>query len=182
MKSVYFTRSKVHRPSLTSDTPSDVEPDDVAPETAISGPVRLPVTAAEELESLPQELAVPPSAPATAEGEDGGSGSENSLLAGVPLSAPGGQTDPQKGQMCFTPVSEFVAHQQEANLPLSDSGARPRWSAAGRRCCRRAPDVVRRPAPVDAAATGDVPKPYNISATANSRDFKFCTRVGHVKY
>jgi len=122
MKSVYFTRSKVHRPSLTSDTPSDVEPDDVAPETAISGPVRLPVTAAEELESLPQELAVPPSAPATAEGEDGGSGSENSLLAGVPLSAPGGQTDPQKGQMCFTPVSEFVAHQQEANLPLPDSG------------------------------------------------------------
>ena len=82
MESAYFTWSKAHRPSLTSDTPSDVEPDDVAPETVISGPVRLTVTAAEELESLPQELAVPPSA--TVEGEDGGSGLGNSLLAGVP--------------------------------------------------------------------------------------------------
>jgi len=99
MDSSYFTRSKACRPSQTSDTPSDVEPDpdDAAPETAISGPVRLPVTAAEELESLPQELAVPPSAPATVEGDDGGCGSVNSLLAGVPLSAPGGQIDPQIG-------------------------------------------------------------------------------------
>ena len=81
--------------ALTSDIPSDVEPDDVAPETASSGTVRLPVTAAEKLESLPQEPAVPTSAPAMVEGEEGGFGSESSLLAGVPLSAPGGQTDPQ---------------------------------------------------------------------------------------
>ena len=40
---------------------------------------------------------MPPSAPATVEGDDGGCGSVNSLLAGVPLSAPGGQIDPQIG-------------------------------------------------------------------------------------
>jgi len=92
MNSSYFTRSKACRPSQTSDIPSDIEPDDVATETDISGPVRLPVTAVEKLESLPHQLAVPPSAPG--EGVDGGIGSESSLFAGVPLSAPGGQIDP----------------------------------------------------------------------------------------
>ena len=82
--SVHYTRSKARRPSLTSDIPSDVEPDDVAPETVMSGIVRLSVTAAEELRSLSLQLAVPPSAPATVEGEDGGFGSESSLLAGAP--------------------------------------------------------------------------------------------------
>ena len=45
------------------NTQSDVDPDGVALESDISGPVRLSVTAAEKLESLPQELAAPPSAP-----------------------------------------------------------------------------------------------------------------------
>jgi len=40
MESVHYTRSKSRRTSLVSDTPSDVEPDAAAPETAISGPVR----------------------------------------------------------------------------------------------------------------------------------------------
>ena len=56
-------------PSQTSDVPSDVEADDVAPEAVISGPVRLPVTAAEELGSMALQLAEPPSAPAMVEGE-----------------------------------------------------------------------------------------------------------------
>ena len=63
MESVHYTRSEARRTSLVLDTPSDVEPDDVAPETDISGPVRLPVTAVEKLESMLQKLAVPPSAP-----------------------------------------------------------------------------------------------------------------------
>jgi len=59
MNSSYFTRSKACRPSITSDIPSDVETDDVAPETAISGIVRLPVTVVEELRSMSLQLAVP---------------------------------------------------------------------------------------------------------------------------
>jgi len=69
---------------------------------------------------------VPTSAPAMVEGEDGGFGSESSLLAGVPLSAPGGQTDPQMGQTSSLPTLELMpnqaTHQYEAKLPLSDSG------------------------------------------------------------
>jgi len=75
-------------PSQTSDVPSDVEADDVAPEAVISGHVRLPVTAAEELGSMALQLAEPPSAPAMVEGEDGGFGSGSFLLSGAPLSAP----------------------------------------------------------------------------------------------
>ena len=105
MESVHYMRSKARRTSLVSDASSDVEPDDAAPETAISGPVRLPVTAAEELESFPQELAVPLSAPVTVEGDDGGCGPVNSLLAGVPLSSPGGQIDPQFGPTSFMPIA-----------------------------------------------------------------------------
>ena len=55
--------SKACRHSQTSDIQSDVEPDDVALETGISGPVRLPVTDAEELASMLLQLAEPPSAP-----------------------------------------------------------------------------------------------------------------------
>jgi len=141
MDSGHFTRSQARKTSLVSDIPSDVEP-----ETVSSGPVRLPVTAAEKLESMPQKLAVPPSAPM--EGVDGGIGSESSLFAGVPLSAPGGQIDPVW-------TDEFHANSYWIN---AESGCtpvwaqitslrqrRPRWFAAGCRCCRRAPDVVRRP-------------------------------------
>jgi len=149
MDSGHFTRSQARKTSLVSDIPSDVEPDDVAPETVSSGPVRLPVTAAEKLESIPQKLAVPPSAPM--EGVDGGIGSESSLFAGVPLSAPGGQIDPQFGPTSFMPiVTELMpnqaAHKYEPKLPLSDSGVpggslpdaaavgeRPMSSAARRR-------------------------------------------------
>ena len=88
MESVHYTRSKARRTTPVSDTPSDVEPDDAAPEIAISGPVRLPVTAAEELGSMALQLAEPPSAPAMVEGEDGGFGSGSFLLSGAPLSAP----------------------------------------------------------------------------------------------
>ena len=60
------------------------------------------------------------------EGEDGGSGSDSSLLAGASLSAPGGQTDPQFGPTSFTPVTELMpnqaTHQYEPKLLLSDSG------------------------------------------------------------
>jgi len=59
MESVHYTRSKAHRTSLVADTQSDVDPDGVALESDISRPVRLSVTAAEKLESLPQELAAP---------------------------------------------------------------------------------------------------------------------------
>ena len=125
MESVHYTRSKARRTSPVSDTPSDVEPDDAAPEIAISGPVRLPVTAAEELGSMALQLAEPPSAPAIVEGEDGGFGSDSSFRAGVSLSAPGGQTDPQFGPTSFTPT-EFMqnqaAHQYESKQVLSDSG------------------------------------------------------------
>jgi len=86
MESVHYTRSKAHRTSLVADTQSDVDPDGVALESDISGPVGLSVTAAEKLESLPQELAAPPSAPV--QGADGGIGSENVLQAGASLSAP----------------------------------------------------------------------------------------------
>ena len=127
MESVHYTRSKSRRTSLVSDTPSDVEPDDAAPETAISGPVRLPVTAAGELGSMSLQLAEPPSAPATVEGEGGGSVSDRSFRAGVSLSAPGGQTDPQFGPTSFTPiVTELMqnqaANQYEHKQVLSDSG------------------------------------------------------------
>ena len=91
MESVHYL-SKAHRTSLVADTQSDVDPDGVALESDISGPVRLSVTAAEKLESLPQELAAPPSAPV--QGVDGGIGSESVLQAGVSLSAPGGHIDP----------------------------------------------------------------------------------------
>ena len=104
MESGHYTRSKARRTSPVSDTPSDIEPDDAAPETDTSGPVRLPVTAAEELGSMALQLAEPPSAPAIVEGEDGGSGSDSSFRAGVSLSAPGGQTDPQFGPTSFTPT------------------------------------------------------------------------------
>ena len=73
MESVHYTRSKAHRTSLVANTQSDVDPDGVALQSDISGPVRLSVTAAEKLESLPQELAAPPSAPV--QGADGGIGS-----------------------------------------------------------------------------------------------------------
>jgi len=125
MESVHYTRSKARRTSPVSDTPSDVEPDAAAPEIAISGPVRLPVTAAEELGSMALQLAEPPSAPAMVEGEDGGFGSDSSFRAGVSLSAPGGQTDPQFGPTSFTPtelMQNQAAHQYEHNQVLSDSG------------------------------------------------------------
>ena len=89
----------------------------------------MPVTAAEELGSISLQLAEPPSAPATVEGEGGGSGSDSSFRAGVSLSAPGGQTDPQFGPTptSFTPiVTELMqnqaANQYEHKQVLSDSG------------------------------------------------------------
>jgi len=63
MESGHYTCSKARRTSPVSDTPSDVESDDDAPETDTSGPVRLPVTATEELGSMSLQLAEPPSAP-----------------------------------------------------------------------------------------------------------------------
>ena len=147
MDSGHFTRSQARKTSLVSDIPSDVEPDDVAPETVSSGPVRLPVTAAEKLESMPQKLAVPPVCP------DGGCRRRNwvgelSLCKG-PLSAPGGQIDPQLGPTSFMPiVTELMpnqaAHQYEPKLPLSDSGV-PGGSPPDAAAVGRAPDVVRRP-------------------------------------
>jgi len=117
----------------------------------------LAVTDAEELGSMSLQLAEPPSAPAMVEGEDGGSGSDSFLHAGASLSAPGGQTDPEIGQMCFLPTLEPVAHgyEVEPNPVLSDSGVPggpPLLSESAR---RRLP-------PVDAAATADVQKPHCI--------------------
>jgi len=127
MESVHFTRSKAYRTNVVSDTQSDVDPDGVALESDISGPARLPVTAVEKLESLPQELVVPPSAPE--QGVDGGIGSESFLQAGASLSAPGGHIDPparvdQLGRMCFPPNLDSVTQQNEPkhNPVLSDSG------------------------------------------------------------
>jgi len=149
MESVHYTRSKAHRTSLVANTQSDVDPDGVALQSDISGPVRLSATAAEKLESLPQELAAPPSAPL--QGADGGIGSKSFLQAGASLSAPGGQTDPQRGQMCYPPILETTANQYETKykLVLFDSGVPggpPPLSESARR----------RPPPLDAAATGDV--------------------------
>ena len=90
--------------------PSDVEPVDITPDTETSGFVRLQVTAAREPESVPQQLAEPPSAPAPVEGESGETGSGSSPR-GVPPSAPGGRVDPVEGQTCFMPISEFTPHQ-----------------------------------------------------------------------
>ena len=101
--------------------PSDVEPVDITPDTETSGFVRLQVTAAREPESVPQQLAEPPSAPAPVEGESGETGSGSSPR-GVPPSAPGGRVDPVEGQPCFMPISEFTPHQYQPNLALSDSG------------------------------------------------------------
>jgi len=140
MESVHYTRSKAHRTSLVANTQSDVDPDGVALQSDISGPVRLSVTAAEKLESLPQELAAPPSAPV--QGADGGVGSTSFLQAGASLSAPGGQTDPQRGQMCYPPILETTANQYETKykLVLFDSG-------------------VPGGPPPDAAAVGECPMP-----------------------
>jgi len=63
MDSSHFTRSKARRPSASLDTPSDVEPDDVAPEIAESGTVGFQVKVARGPESLPQELAGKDSGP-----------------------------------------------------------------------------------------------------------------------
>ena len=117
----HFTRSKALRPSVSQDVPSDVEPVDITPDTETSGFVRLQVTAAREPESVPQQLAEPPSAPAPVEGESGETGSGSSPR-GVPPSAPGGRVDPVEGQTCFMPISEFTPHQYQPNLALSDSG------------------------------------------------------------
>ena len=93
MESVQYTRSKAHRTSLVADTQSDVDPDGVALESDISGPVRLSVTAAEKLESLPQELAAPPSA--LVHGADCGNGSESVLQAGQCRIKPSGGPMPE---------------------------------------------------------------------------------------
>ena len=71
---------------------------------------------------MPQELAVPPSAPV--QGADGGVGSTSFLRAGASLSAPGGQTDPQREQMCYPPILETTANQCETKykLVLFDNG------------------------------------------------------------
>jgi len=77
-----------------------------------SGIVRLPVKAARELESMPQQLAEPPSAPDPVEVEGGEIGSLSSLLAVALLSAPGGHVDPvsviETGQTSFQPNAEFM--------------------------------------------------------------------------
>ena len=141
MESTHYTRSKAHRISLVANTQSDVDPDGVALQSGNSGPVRLSVTAAEKLESLPQELAASPSAPVP--GADGGVGSKSFLRAGASLSAPGGQTDPQRGQMCYPPILETTANQYETKykLVLFDSG-----DPGG--------------PPPDAAAVGECPTPF----------------------
>jgi len=81
----------------------------------------------EKLESLPQELVVPQSAPE--QGVDGGIGSESFLQAEASLSAPGGHIDPptrvdQLGRMCFLPNLDSVTQQNKTkhNPVLSDSG------------------------------------------------------------
>ena len=142
MEFTHYTRSKAPRISLVANTQSDVDPDGVALQSGHSGPVRLSVTAAEKLESLPQELAAPPSAPVP--GADGGVGSTSVLQTGASLSAPGGQTDPQRGQMRYPPISETTANQCETKykLVLFDSGV---------------PDGL----PPDAAAVGE---PSTLSA------------------
>jgi len=84
MESQHFTRSKARRPSVSPEIASDVEPGNITSKSEESGTVRLSGTAAKELESVPQQLAEPPSAPATVEGRTGGSGSESSFLAGPP--------------------------------------------------------------------------------------------------
>ena len=126
MDSSHFTRSKARRPSVSLDAPSDVEPDDVAPEIAESGSVGFQVKVAMGPESLPQELAVPSSAPAPAEGGSG-QGSCGSLLAVVSLGATGDRLDPasphQEGQMSYTQDMELPPHHVATTTkPLSDSG------------------------------------------------------------
>ena len=132
MEFTHYTRSKAPRISLVANTQSDVDPDGVALQSGNSGPVRLSVTAAEKLESLPQELAAPPSAPVP--GADGGVGSTSVLQTGASLSAPGGQTDPQRGQMCSRYETKY-------KLVPVDSGV---------------PGGL----PLDAAAVGECPMPF----------------------
>jgi len=114
MDSTHFTRSKARRPSISLDTPSDVEPDDVAPEAAESGPVGFLVKVARGPESWPLQLAEPSSAPAPAEGGSG-VGSGGPLLAEASLGASGDRLDPvsshQVGQMSFQPELEYTPHQ-----------------------------------------------------------------------
>jgi len=161
MDSHHYTRSKALRPSVSQDVPSDVEPDDVTLATEISGTVRWLGTAARELESVPQQLAEPPSAPATVEGGNGRSGSGSSVLAGAP-ECPRRPGRPS-GRTYVFPASDRIRTTPVYTRKTSSLRQwRPRWSVAGRRCGRRASDVVRRPAPVDAAATGYARKPYTI--------------------
>jgi len=131
--------------------------------------VRWLVTAASEPESVPQQLAESPSAPAPVEGGSGESGSGSSLLAGAPECprrpcGPSWRIDgfPANDIIRNTPVPVYTAKTSSVRQ------WRPRWfAAAGHRCCRRASDVVRRPAPVDAAATADAGKPYMSSSGFN---------------
>ena len=159
MDSSHFTRSKARRPSVSLDTPSDVEPD-VAPEMAESGSVGFQVKVARGLESLPQEPAVPSSAPAPAEGGSG-QGSCGFLLAVVSLGATGDRLDPasphQEGQMSYTQDMELPPHHVATTTkPLSDSGVpgrpppvaaavgeRPTSSAARRPSTPRPPATSR---------------------------------------
>ena len=114
--------------------------------------------------------AVSSSAPAPAEG-GGGQGSCGSLLTVVSLGATGDRLDPvsphQEGHELHAGHG-ITATPPGCNKQTSLRQWHPRWHAASRRCCRRASDVIRRPAPVDAAAACDVAKPYTIEETVRS--------------
>ena len=64
----HFTRSKALKSRVSLDTASDVEPDDVTPESGKFGHRKVASQGCEGPESLPLQLAGPPSAPAPAEG------------------------------------------------------------------------------------------------------------------
>ena len=121
----HFTRSKALKSRVSLDTASDVEPDDVTPESGKFGHRKVASQGCEGAGVPAAAASRAPSAPAPAEGGSG-EGSLGPLLAEASLGAPGGRMDPvvieQEKQMCFQPSSELVSHQYEANLPLSDSG------------------------------------------------------------
>jgi len=169
--SQHFTRSKARRKSISQDILSDVEPDDVAPETENSGIVRLQVKAARGPESLLLQLAGPPSAPTPAEGGSGDR-SFGLLLAVASVGASGSRMDPvdphQEGRMSFQLSLEFATRQ----LSLVQHSPTVASPVVRRRTPPLVSESVRRRPPTRATYTQ---KPYN-----SRRVFKLGGRVGHV--
>jgi len=196
-----YTRSRAR-----SEVPeSDVEPSDTAPSSATSPPPSIfvgpNVEAVEGSESVSTESAGPVSAPTLSLlGQSRctsvcGTFSSGGLRPGYPsgLADPPDSSMHTGGQMSTSLATGIVAAEVHAELEQSSSSypSSSRQPPTTASAARLAPEVLHKSHPVDEKYDRGVVRvrrtvlefytPCNFSATANARDFKFCTRVGHAK-